>query len=63
MLVRFLGRKGYVTRDDWQRQFRVQHTLAMLEQRCNHSKQCRNNVVMLSCAKNRCCESSRVTSP
>ena len=26
-------------------------------------KQCRNNVVMLCCAKNRCCESSSVTSP
>ena len=30
---------------------------------CNHSKQCRNNVTTLCCAKNRHCESSRVTSP
>ena len=33
----------------------------MLEQCCNHSKQCRNNAVMLCCANNRCCESSRAT--
>ena len=35
----------------------------MLEQCCNHSKQCRNNVATLCCANNRRCESSRVTSP
>ena len=35
----------------------------MLEQSCNRSKQCRNNVATLCCAKGRCCESSRVTSP
>ena len=35
----------------------------MLEQRCNHSKQYCNNVATLCCAKNRRCESSRVTSP
>ena len=35
----------------------------MLEQCCNHMKQCRNNIVMLYCAKNRRCELSRVTSP
>ena len=34
----------------------------MLEQ-CNYSKQCRNSVATLCCAKNRRCESSRVTSP
>ena len=33
---------------------------AMLEQCCNHSKQCRNNVATLCCAINRRCESSRV---
>ena len=37
--------------------------VAMLQQCCNHSKQCRNNVVTLCCAENRRCESSRVTSP
>ena len=35
----------------------------MLEQCCNHLNQCRNNVATLSCAKNRCCKSSDVTSP
>ena len=34
----------------------------MLEQCCNHSKQCRNNVVMLRRAKDRRYESSYVTS-
>ena len=33
----------------------------MLEQCCNHSKQCRNNVATLCRAKNRRCKSSRVT--
>ena len=40
--------KSDVTRDDSQRQFLAQDSVAMLEQRCNHSKQYRNNV-----AKNR----------
>ena len=35
----------------------------MLKQCCNYSKQCRNNVATLCCAKNRRCESSRVASP
>ena len=35
----------------------------MLQQCCNHSKQCRDNVATLCCAKNRRCELSRVTSP
>ena len=35
----------------------------MLEQCCNHSKQCRNNAATLCCAKNRLCKSSLVTSP
>ena len=29
----------------------------------NEKKKCRNNVATLCCAKNRSCESSRVTSP
>ena len=41
------GFKGDVTREDWQRRL----------------KQCCNNVATLYCAKNRLCESSRVTSP
>ena len=55
--------KGDVTRDDSQRQFLEQHSYAMLEQCSNYSKQCRNNVTTLCCAKNRRCESPRVTSP
>ena len=43
--------------------FLGQQSAAMLEQCCNHSKQCRNNVTTLCCAKSRCCESSCVTSP
>ena len=35
----------------------------MLEKCCNHSKQCRNKVVMMCCVKNRRCKSSCVTSP
>ena len=35
----------------------------MLEQCCNHVKQCHNNIVMLCCAKNCRCELSRVKSP
>ena len=47
-----------------QQQFFAQHNLtAILEQCCNHSKQCCNNVATLCCAKNRPCESSRLTSP
>ena len=46
-----------IRNDDFER------NTAMLEQCCNHSKQCRNSVVMLCLAKNRRCESSRVTSP
>ena len=55
--------KGVVIRDDSQRRFLAQHSVAMLEQCCKHSKQCRCNVVTLCCAKIRRCESSRVTSP
>ena len=54
---------GDVTLDDSQRRFLVQHSVAMLEQCCNYSKQYRNNVSPLCCAKNRRCESSRETSP
>ena len=54
---------GDVTLDDSQRRFLVQHSVAMLEQCCSHSKQCGNNVATLCCPKNRRCESPRVTSP
>ena len=57
-------RKGDVTRKDSQRRFLVQHSVAMLEQCCNHSKKCRShNVATLCWAKNRRCEWSRVTPP
>ena len=55
--------EGDVTPDDSQQLFLTQDMVAMLEQCCNHSKQCRNNVATLCCAENRRCESSRVTSP
>ena len=57
-----LDLKGDVKRDNSQRRFLAQHSVAMLEQCCNHSKQCHNNVTTLCCAKNRRCESSGVTS-
>ena len=53
--------KGDDTWDDSQRRFLAQHSVAMLEQCCDHSKQCRNNVAKLCCVKNLRCESSRVT--
>ena len=50
-------------RDGQQQLFLVQHRVGMLEQCCNHSKQCRCNVAMLHCPKNRRCELCCVTSP
>ena len=55
--------KGDVMRNGQQQLFLVQHRVGMLEQCCNHSKQCRCNVATLHCPKNRCCELSCVTSP
>ena len=55
--------KGDVTPDDSTERFLAQHIVAMLEQCCKHSKQCRNNIAKLCCAKNGRCESSSVTSP
>ena len=49
--------KGDVTRDDSQRRFSAQHSIAMLENCCNYSKQYGDNVETLCCAKNRLCES------
>ena len=40
-------KKGDVTLDDSQRRFLAQHSVAMLEQRCNHSKRCRNRNAVL----------------
>ena len=55
------SRKTVVTRDDSQRRFLAQHSVAISEQCCVHSKQWLNNVATLCCAKNRRWESSRVT--
>ena len=47
-----------------QRRFLAQRSVAMLEQCCNQSKQCRNNLATLQCCvKNRRCDFSFVTSP
>ena len=39
--------KGDVTWDDLQQRFLAQHSFAILEQCCNHFKQCCNNVAVL----------------
>ena len=39
--------KGDVTRDDLQRRFLAQHSVAMLKQCCSYSKQCCNNVAAI----------------
>ena len=57
------GPQGDVTPGNSQRRFLTQHSVAMLEQCWNYSKQCRNNIAKLCCAKNHGCESFRVTSP
>ena len=70
------GTQGDVTGDDSQRRFLGQHSVVMPEQCCIRSKQCRNDVETLCCAKNRrncdpgaggggggTYESSRATSP
>ena len=61
--IRATRSKGDFTRDDLQRQFLAQQSVVVLEQCCDHSKQCRNNVVMLCCPKNRRGESSHVILP
>ena len=50
--------KADITPDDSQRRFLAKHSVAMLEQRCNYSKQCRNNIATMCCAKNHRWESS-----
>ena len=45
-----LQRKGDVTRNDSKRrflEFLAQHSVVMLEECCDHSKQCRDNVARL----------------
>ena len=55
--------KGDVTRDDSQRRFLAQHNVATLLRHCFEWSQHCSNIATLCCAKNRRCESSRVTSP
>lgn len=54
--------KGNVTWNDLQQELLAKHSVAMLEQSCNHSRQS-GNFATLCCTKNRRCESSGVTSP
>ena len=44
-----------IRREDSLRRFFAKHSIAMLEQCCNHLKQSRNNVAKLCYSKNRCC--------
>ena len=58
------GKKAIdVTRDDSQRRFLAQHSVATLLRHCFEWLQHCSNIATLCCAKNRRCESSRVTSP
>ena len=50
--------KEDVTRDDWQRRFLAQHSVATLLRRCFEWLQNCSNIAALCCAKNRRCESS-----
>ena len=54
--------KGDVTRDDSQRRFLAQHSVATLLRHCFEWLQHWSSIATLYCAKNRRCESSRVTS-
>ena len=54
---------GDVTREDSQRRFLAQLSVATLLRHCFEWLQHCSNIAMLCCAKNRRCESSRVTSP
>ena len=55
--------KGDVTRNDSQRRFLAQHSVATLLRYCFEWLQCCFNIATLYCAKNCRCLSSRVTSP
>ena len=57
LIVLLLEPTGDVTQDNSQRRFLARHSVKMLDQCCNYSKQCHNNVATLCCAKNRRCES------
>ena len=55
--------KGDVTRNDLQRRFLEQHSVATLLRHCFEYLQHCSNIATMCCAKYRRCESSRVTSP
>ena len=56
-----MSTKGDVTQDDSQRRFLAQQNVATLLRRCFELLQHCSNIARLCCAKNRRCESSRVT--
>ena len=62
-LVLVLKSKGDVTREDSQQRFLAQHRVVALLQHCFEWWQHCSNIARLCFAKNRRCESSRVTSP
>ena len=51
-----------IKRDDSQQRFLAQHSVATLLRHCLEYLQHCSNIATLCCAKNRCCESYRVTS-
>ena len=55
--------QGDVTLNDAQRRLLAQHNTTTLLRRCFEQLQHCSNIATLDCAKNRRCESSRVTSP
>ena len=56
-------RQGDATWDDWQRRFLAHHSIATLLWHCFEWSQHWFNIATVCCTKNRCSESSRVTSP
>ena len=60
---RIISSQGDVTRDDSQQRFLAQHSVATLLRHCFEWLQHCSNIATLCCAKNRRCESSRVTLP
>ena len=55
--------KGDVTRDDSQRRFLAQHSVATLLRHCFEWLQLCSSIATLCCAKNRRCESSLAAKP
>ena len=55
--------KGDVTRNDSERRFLAQHSITILLRIVLNGYNKIAKIATLCCAKNRCCESSRITSP